>query len=234
MQIAGEDGIDGGEEQFLFRVVADGLKEFVDDDDVPERGVDGVVFGCAALIGEAVGEHAFGNGVRPRDENVAGLGQPAGGEAEAAEGDERVAAPIAEPRVAGDDGFPRIAADDIGVAGAQAGRGKGGAAGSFVGGEGVVDFCWGKRKAKAFGGEDQDGRTGTEVEFVGNRARLGLPRNRVRERVPRRREEVAIPGWRVIIDAVAGGGDFGNAVVEMPDFAFVEVSAGVKRNAGFS
>jgi hypothetical protein len=57
--VAGENGIDSGEERLLFRRGQGGglrvLEKFADDDDVPERGIDGVVFGDVAGVGKTMG-----------------------------------------------------------------------------------------------------------------------------------------------------------------------------------
>ena len=52
------------------------------------------------------------------DQNVARLLETAGRDAEAAQRDECVAAPIAEPRITGDDRFAFAALDEVGVGGA--------------------------------------------------------------------------------------------------------------------
>ena len=84
-------------------------------DAVPERCVHRVVLGRLARIGKAVGQHPFGHRARPLEQNAAGVVQPAGGEAEPAQRDERVAAPVAEPRIASDHGEPIASLHEIGV-----------------------------------------------------------------------------------------------------------------------
>src|SRR5262249_56050486 len=62
---------------------------------------------------ERVGGEAGGGGGGPGEEDRAGVVEPAGREAEAPEGDERVASPVGEPRVAGDDRLSGSAPDDV-------------------------------------------------------------------------------------------------------------------------
>ncbi len=92
-----------------------GLEVIVDRDDVPERRVDRVVLGLGALVGKKIWQHALGDGAGPFREDPLGLGQAAGRETQAAERDERVAAPVGEPRVPRDDGPTRAAAHEIRV-----------------------------------------------------------------------------------------------------------------------
>ncbi len=82
-------------------------------DDVEERGVDRVVLGLGAAIGEAVRQEAVLHDAGPREQDVARVLEAAAAQAEAAQRDERVAAPVAEPRVAGDDGAPFAARDEV-------------------------------------------------------------------------------------------------------------------------
>ena len=75
--VALEDGYAGGLE-FLRRAGAGGgEEEVVDGDDEPEAGVDGVVFGGAGAVGEAVGEHALVDVRGPGEED--GLGEVTAG-----------------------------------------------------------------------------------------------------------------------------------------------------------
>ena len=83
--------------------------------DVPKRGVHRVELGRVALVREAVRQHALGDGPGPLQQDGARLVQPAGRETEAAQGDEGVPAPVAEPGIAGDDGLPFSTASQVGV-----------------------------------------------------------------------------------------------------------------------
>src|SRR5213075_1526610 len=85
-------------------------KIIVDRNDVPERCIDRIEFGLLAGIGEAIRQHALGNNTGPGEQNIARVFQVAGRNAETANRDKRVTAPIAEPGVAGDKGLslPRL------------------------------------------------------------------------------------------------------------------------------
>ena len=93
------------------------LQELADGNHKPQRGVDGVVFGHVAFVRKAIGEHSFGNGAGPGEQNPPGVVQPAEGQGEPAHGDERIAAPIGEPRIPGQDRLAMTAVDEIGVGG---------------------------------------------------------------------------------------------------------------------
>src|SRR5438093_13223212 len=80
-------------------------KIIVDRNDVPKRCIDRIEFGLLAGIGEAIRQHALGNNTGPGEQNIACIFQMAGRDAEAANRDKRVAAPIAEPWVTGDEGL---------------------------------------------------------------------------------------------------------------------------------
>src|SRR5207247_5058923 len=67
---------------------------------------------------ETVWQHAFRNGSRPFDENVARVRQATGREAKATYSDERIATPVGEPRIAGNDRASRAAADQVRIGGA--------------------------------------------------------------------------------------------------------------------
>ena len=84
-------------------------------DDKPQRGIDRVELRLSALVWKAIGQHPLGDGCGPGEQNVSRHVQPTGGEAQAAQRDERVTTPIREPRVTGDDGLPFPALDDVGV-----------------------------------------------------------------------------------------------------------------------
>ena len=68
----------------------------------PEGGVDGVVFGRLAGIGEAVGQHAL-SVWRAKCAGSPARFRAAGDEGQAGQGDHGVAAPVGEPVIAGDD-----------------------------------------------------------------------------------------------------------------------------------
>src|SRR6059058_3874052 len=93
-------------------------KIIVDRNDVPERCIDRIEFGLLTGIGEAIRQHALGNNARPSEQNIARVFQMSGRDAEAANRNKRVAAPIAEPGVAGDEGLSLAALDEICVGGA--------------------------------------------------------------------------------------------------------------------
>ena len=71
------------------------------------------------------------DGAGPGEQNLAGVVESIGRQAQAAQGDEGVAAPIGEPGIAGDDGLARAAADQVGIGGAVQRRGKFLAAAAF-------------------------------------------------------------------------------------------------------
>src|SRR5207247_2459727 len=111
--------------QFLgVTIVGDGWvflcceKIIVDRNDVPKRGVDRIEFRLLALIGKAIRQHALRNNAGPLEQNIARIFEPAGGDAEAAKRNERVASPVAEPWIACDEGFSFAALDKICVTGA--------------------------------------------------------------------------------------------------------------------
>ena len=93
-------------------------------DDVPERGVHGVVLGLVTFIRKAVGKHPLGNGPGPFDQDLPGLLQTSGRQAQAPQGDERVASPLGEPGISGDDRLPAAPADDVVLGGARERRGE--------------------------------------------------------------------------------------------------------------
>src|SRR5439155_24948519 len=84
-------------------------------DDIPQRGIDRIELRLTALVWEAIGQHPLGDGCGPGEQNVSRHVQPTGGEAQAAQRDERVTTPIGEPRVTGDDGLPFPTLDHVGV-----------------------------------------------------------------------------------------------------------------------
>jgi hypothetical protein len=93
------------------------LEVFVGGDHVPERGIDGVVLRLLfRAVGEAVGEHPLRHRARPLLQDAARRVHAAGGQAEAAESDEGVAAPIQEPGVAGHNRLPTAARHQVGIA----------------------------------------------------------------------------------------------------------------------
>ena len=102
----------------------DGARGIVHGDDVPERRVDRVELGRVALVGEAVGQHPLGDRPGPLEQDRPRFVEPAGREAEPAQRDERVAAPVGEPRIAGDDGLARAAPHDVRVGGALSGESR--------------------------------------------------------------------------------------------------------------
>ena len=73
------------------------MEVIVDGDDEPQRGIDGVELGHLTAIEEAIGQHALGDNAGPVQEDGAGVGEPAGCQAQSAERDEGVAAPVGEP-----------------------------------------------------------------------------------------------------------------------------------------
>ena len=87
------------------RPVARGLGHGLDGVEVPQRRIHRVVFRLLALIGKAIGQHAFVDkgreGLEDRLRHIVASGR----EAQAGQGDHRVAAPVAEPVIARDDGL---------------------------------------------------------------------------------------------------------------------------------
>ena len=107
------------------RPAAGGGQVVVHRHDVPQRRVHAVVLGAVALLHEPVRQHPLRDLRRPGEQDVAGLIEPAVGDAEAAQGDEGVAAPVREPRVAGDDrSDPRRGARGRHRRHGRAGRGR--------------------------------------------------------------------------------------------------------------
>src|SRR5436189_3774141 len=92
-------------------------KIIVDRNDVPERCIDRIEFRLLAGIGEAIRQHALGKNARPGKQNISRVFQMAGRDAEAANRNKRVAAPIAEPWVTGNKGFSFAALDEIRISG---------------------------------------------------------------------------------------------------------------------
>ena len=79
-----------------FEILPDGF-------DIPQRGIDGVVFWLAPDVREIVGEHPAVNVARKSEKDLPGNGSPAGRERQSRQRNHGVAAPIAEPVIAGDD-----------------------------------------------------------------------------------------------------------------------------------
>jgi len=131
VRVARENPLDGVIERPAIRFRDVAFRGFhsgeilVSRDDVPERGVDGVELRLVASVGEAVREHAFGDGIGPLEQNPARVVEAAAGETEPAHGDERVPTPVGEPGVARHDRHPGPAPHQIGVRGAVQGRREG-------------------------------------------------------------------------------------------------------------
>jgi hypothetical protein len=92
------------EEFFPAIIIAAGSQIFVGGVDVPERRIDRIVVGFAAVIVEAVGDQAFGLCRAKELQDTQGLFISAGGQEQAWKGDEGISTPVAEPREAGEDG----------------------------------------------------------------------------------------------------------------------------------
>ena len=104
-----------------------GGEKIVDGDDIPKRGIHGVVFRPIPPIGKQVGQHAFGDYAGPLEQDVAGMVETAGSQAKSTEGNKRIAAPIGEPGVAGHDGLAFAAPDQITLRSPIEGSGERGA-----------------------------------------------------------------------------------------------------------
>src|SRR2546426_213529 len=87
------------------------LEEIVHGDDVPQRGINGVEFRYVATVRKAVGQHALGDRACPRKQDVVGLVESAGCQAEATQRNESITSPIGEPRIPRDDGLAFAPAD---------------------------------------------------------------------------------------------------------------------------
>jgi hypothetical protein len=87
----------------------------MDCDDVPKRGIDGVVLRLVALVWKAVGKHPFGNYSGPLKQNIPGISESSRGKAQTPECDECVAPPVGEPGVTGDDRFAAAPFNQVGV-----------------------------------------------------------------------------------------------------------------------
>src|SRR5262249_30042449 len=112
------------------------LQELMHRHDVPECGIDRVELELLAVIREAIRQHPFGDGSGPFEEDRTGIVQPAGREAEPAECDELVPAPVAEPRVPGDDRLAGSAPDQVRIGRAVEARGEAPAATPLDGAKG--------------------------------------------------------------------------------------------------
>src|SRR5262249_12918044 len=66
-------------------------------------------------VRKAVGQHTFGHRGGPLEQDLARITQSAGCQAQPADGDERVAPPIREPRVARNDGLTAAALNQISI-----------------------------------------------------------------------------------------------------------------------
>jgi hypothetical protein len=104
------------------------IEQIVDRDDEPQRRVDGVEFRLFAGIGEPIRQHAVGDGTCPFEQDVSRLSQPSRRDAQTADRDERVSAPVGEPRITGHDSASAAPAYEIRVRGAIEWRRKRGSA----------------------------------------------------------------------------------------------------------
>ena len=153
--VGGEDGRAGGLQGGGGAGVGGAEREQVaDGDDEPEAGVDAVELGRVAAVREAVGDHAGIDGGGPGEQDFLGqrpvgfeagvAGQAVadgevgaegfGGEQQAADADEGVAAPIGEPGEAGDQRVPAVDLGEV-LAGGLSEAGIGVALGGFGFGE---------------------------------------------------------------------------------------------------
>ena len=129
--VAGENALHGLIERAVLRLRnvpvrgCHGDDVLVDRDDVPECRIDGVELRLVAPVREAVGEHPFGDGIGPLEENPTRVVQAGPREAEPAQRDEGVATPVREPRIARDDCHASAASDQVRVRRAVQGRRKG-------------------------------------------------------------------------------------------------------------
>ena len=72
--------------------------------EVPQSGVQTVVFRLPACVGKIVGQHSRVDVAGKSEKNFSGNFGTAGGQREARQGNHGVTAPIAKPVIAGDDG----------------------------------------------------------------------------------------------------------------------------------
>ncbi len=103
------------------------LHQVADTGHEPQRGVDGVVLGLAPTVGKAVRQHALRDHAAPLQENRSGDVDAPRRQAQPAQGDERVTAPVGEPGIAGDDRPTAAASHEVGVGGPGQRRREGGA-----------------------------------------------------------------------------------------------------------
>ena len=142
----GDDFFERRPELFGEVVVAGVAQVFVERAEKPQGGVDGVVFGLFADVGEAVGNHARADVGGKGLEDAFGLGVAAGDQADPGQGDHGVTSPVGEPVITGEQGVQPVSAAHqelvgrAGEAGQQRvgcdGRGQGDAlAAVYFGGE---------------------------------------------------------------------------------------------------
>src|SRR5216683_4816648 len=74
----------------------------IDRDNVPERCVDGIELRLFAAVGKTIWQHSFRNNASPLNQNVARIFESSASNAQSADRDKCVAAPIAKPRIARD------------------------------------------------------------------------------------------------------------------------------------
>ena len=158
-----------------------------------------------------------------------------GGQANTAQCDERVAAPVGKPGIAGDDRLACAALDEIGISRAMQRRGKRRA--SFQlrrsnlreRGDGV-SLC---QSGSAPLREDQGcvTRVEAEVEDARRRKVLDVVESAIALRLI---AEVPVPVWLVVIFAVGRDVNGGNAVVGLPDQTARRRRSGSNPNAPFS
>src|SRR5439155_21602781 len=79
-RVSGQDGLNRAEKclarvlrKKMVGICVGGGEESVDGDDVPECGIDRVVFGSFAMIRESVRQHPVGDVGRPPEKNLASL-----------------------------------------------------------------------------------------------------------------------------------------------------------------
>ena len=147
-----------------------GGEVLVDGHDVPQRCVDSIELGLVASVGEAVGEHSFGDGIGPLEENPARVVQPGAREAEPPQRDEGVATPVREPRIACDDCHAGTPSHQVRIRRAVQGRRKG-LSPAALGGPELRDLA-GQRRARA------GSRAGRSLETPQRFATRQVPRER--------------------------------------------------------
>src|SRR4029453_1240743 len=167
------------------------------------------------MVREAVGQHALGYRARPLEQDVARLIDAIGGEADPAQRDECVPAPVCEPGVAGDNRLSRSALHQIGVSSAVK-RGVELSATLCLGLANLLKQGQGIPGSGLTRAEDQCRFAVAKVpcEFTGRRQVFGAVEPAVTLDLV---TKVPIPVWLMTVVAVGRRMNVGDPVVRPPD-----------------